>query len=90
MDITSIIFYISVFSIISCGLNLKKWEGSFAKALMLKGIAYIYLAFAILVNILNSGNAEKYVTGLTLGIAIVEGSTAIKSGIEKVKNTKRG
>lgn len=90
MDIVSIIFYVSVFSVIACGLNLKIWKKSYAYALIFKGIAYIYLAIAIIVNVLSNGNADKYVTGLTLGIAIIEGSTAIKDGIEKIKNTKRG
>lgn len=52
---------------------------------MIKGIAYIYLAWSILYNVWTNGNTERYVTGLTLGIAIVEGVTALKDGIEKNK-----
>lgn len=53
--------------------------------LMIKGMAYIYLALSVLYNVWTNGNAERYVTGLTLGIAIIEGVTAFKDGFKKNK-----
>ena len=85
MDIGYILTYVVCFIVIACGINLSKSKKSVSIALMLKGFAYFYLAIAIFINVLNGGNAERYVTGLTLGIAIIEGSTALKDGIEKIK-----
>lgn len=87
MDIGYILTYVVCFGVIACGINFSKNKRSISMMLMLKGIAYFYLAIAIFINVLNGGNAERYVMGLTLGIAIIEGTTALKSGIEK---TKRG
>lgn len=88
MDIGYVLTYVVCFIIIACGINFGKSKGSISIMLMLKGIAYFYLAIAIFVNVLNGGNAERYVTGLTLGIAIIEGSTALKDGIRKVREAK--
>lgn len=85
MDIGYILVYVVCFGIIAGGINFSKNKKSISMMLMMKGIAYFYLAISIFVNILNGGNAERYVTGLTLGIAIIEGTTAFKSGVEKIK-----
>lgn len=85
MDIGFILTYIVCFTIVACGINLSKNKKSISMMLMAKGIVYFYLAIAIFINILCNGNAERYVIGLTLGIAIIEGSTALKDGIEKMK-----
>lgn len=85
MDIGYILTYVVCFGVIACGINFSKSKRSISMMLMMKGIAYFYLAIAIFVNVLNGGNAERYVTGLTLGIAIIEGTTAFKSGIDKIK-----
>lgn len=53
--------------------------------LVAKGVLYFFLAIAVFVNVCTKGNTERSVTGLTLGIAIIEGSTALKDGIEKMK-----
>ena len=85
MDIGYILTYVVCFIVIACGINFSKSAKSASMMLMIKGIAYIYLAWSILYNVWTNGNAERYVTGLTLGIAIIEGVTALKDGIEKNK-----
>ena len=47
---------------------------------------YFYLAIAIFINTYFGRDTNRYITGLTLGIAIIEGSTAVKDGIEKLKD----
>ena len=85
MDVGYILTYVVCFSIIAYGINFRKSKRSISVMLLLKGFAYFYLAIAIFVNVLNGGTAERYVTGLTLGIAIIEGTTALKNGIEKIR-----
>ena len=85
MDIGYILTYVVCFIVIACGINFSKSAKSTSMMLMIKGIAYIYWAWSILYNVWTNGNTERYVTGLTLGIAIVEGVTALKDGIEKNK-----
>ena len=86
MDIIQyIITYIVIFLVIAGGINLSKNVKTVSKMLVIKGIAYFYLAIAIFVNVLCGGNTERYITGLTLGIAIIEGSTAIKEAIKKMR-----
>lgn len=86
MDIGYILTYVVCFIIIACGINFNKNDKGVSIMLMIKGIAYIYLAGSVLYNVWTNGNAERYVTGLTLGIAIIEGVTAFKEGVEKNKN----
>lgn len=56
--------------------NLKKFK-SIRNFILFKGVAYFYLAGAIIFK----DNTERYVTGLTLLIAIFEGFLAIHSSI---------
>jgi len=48
---------------------------------LIKGIVYFYLAIALIF----SENTERYVTGLTLFIAIIEGNNAIYLAITSHK-----
>ena len=86
MDIGYILTYVVCFIVIACGINFCKSDRSVSMMLMIKGMAYIYLALSVLYNVWTNGNAERYVTGLTLGIAIIEGVTAFKDGFKKTKN----
>ena len=85
MDIGYVITYVLIFTIIAYGINFSKSEKSISMMLMLKGIAYIYLAGSVLYNVWTNGSVERYVTGLTLGIAIIEGVTALREGVKKNK-----
>ena len=85
MDIGYILTYVVCFIVIACGINFSKSDRSVSMMLMIKGMAYIYLALSVLYNVWTNGNAERYVTGLTLGIAIIEGVTAVKDGFKKNK-----
>lgn len=86
MDIIQyILTYVVIFFAIAGGINLSKKPKTVSIMLGIKGIAYFYLAIAIFVNVLCGGDTERYITGLTLGIAIIEGSTAIKEGIKKTR-----
>lgn len=51
----------------------------------LKGLFYFYLVISIILNY----NTERYVTGLTICIAILEGTTGIITGIESMKLRKK-
>lgn len=73
------------FVIIAYGINFSKSKRTIANMIVAKGIVYIFLAGAIFVNVCGKGNVERDVTGLTLGIAIIEGSTALRDGIGKMK-----
>lgn len=85
MDIGYILAYVICFIIIAYGINFSKNKKSNANMLVAKGVLYFFLAIAVFVNVCTKGNTERFVTGLTLGIAIIEGSTALKDGIEKLK-----
>lgn len=85
MDIGYIVTFVICFIIIAYGINFSKNRQTNANMLVAKGVVYFFLAIAVFVNVCSAGNVERYVTGLTLGIAIIEGSTALKDGIEKLK-----
>lgn len=85
MDIGYIITFVICFIIIAYGINFSKNRKTNANMLVAKGVWYFFLAAAVFINVCSKGNAERFVTGLTLGIAIIEGSTALKDGIEKLK-----
>ena len=85
MDINFIITFVGIFTIIAIWINFGRKAKSVSMALMLKGMAYFYLAISLFISVLNDGNPGIYATGLTLGIAIIEGTTALKSGIDKIK-----
>lgn len=86
MDIGFILAYVVIFCVIAYFLNFGKSERTISKAILLKGIAYFYLAIALLIGVCTGGNVERSTVGLTLGIAIIEGSIALKEGWKNKKN----
>ena len=86
MDFGFILTYVVCFVIIAYGINYSKSKRTVANMTIAKGIMYFYLAIAIFINTYFGRDTHRYITGLTLGIAIIEGSTAVKDGIEKLKD----
>lgn len=90
MDITKygvyFLFLYVILPICMCAIYTiyykKKNFNTVRNFIILKGIAYLYLATAIIFK----SHTEKYVTGLTLLIAIFEGFLAIHSAINSKKD----
>lgn len=88
MNIGFVLMYVFVFCVIAYFINYGKSENTIAKAIFLKSIAYFYLAIALLIGFCTGGDVERYTVGLTLGIAIIEGSIAWKEGLKNINSHK--
>jgi len=84
MDIGFYLTYLMIpiaISIVYWYANIKENKKSILMYNLIKGIVYFYLASALIF----SENTERYVTGLTLFIAIIEGNSAIYLAITNHK-----
>lgn len=85
MDIGYIVTFVLYFIALAGMINLTNNKKCISVGLTIKGISYFCLAFVIFVSVWLDKSADRYITGLTLGIAIIEGSSAVKDGIKKKK-----
>lgn len=88
MDVGFIMTYIIIPIVIGIGVlsgrkhNTKLRVGI---AFGMKGIFYLYCAVANIYHYIDNDWTDRYVIGLTVALAIMEGLTGISDSIERVK-----
>lgn len=92
MDIEFLAFYIVVPIIVGIGiLNGKKTGDHLRTGRMLgiKAVMYGYYAISSIVNYINDSWALRYLAGLTIGLAIMDGFAGMAESIDEIKKNSK-
>lgn len=88
MDIGFLLSYIVVPVIVGIGILSGKKTGNHLRIGMMLGIKavmYVYYAISSIVNYINGSWALRYLAGLTVGLAIMDGFAGMAESIDEIK-----